>query len=203
MNRALSLISSDVPMFTAEDVRQFFYCPRVIYFRYVMRVRVRPTVKMDRGKKIHAEKYRPKKYEREGRVERYYNVYLSSERLGLVCLIDMLEVEGDEVRIVEVKTGRVAESGEISEHHRAQVIAQVLVVEDVLGRDVRRVAVKYEGEEGSETVWLEVSEAEKAKVMRALERMREVIVMEDIPEPTPIRGRCVDCEYRVYCSDVI
>jgi len=32
--------------------------------------------------------------------------------------------------------------------------------------------------------------------------MREVIVMEDIPEPTSIRGRCVDCEYRVYCGDI-
>lgn len=192
------------PLFTAEDVRQFFYCPRIIYFRYVMRARVRPTLKMERGKEIHREKYRPRSHEREGNVERYYNIYVSSEKFGLACLIDILEVEGEEIRIVEVKTGRIPDDGEISEHQRAQVVAQALLVEEALGRSVKRVGIKYEdkNEGGGKILWVHISDKDRVDVLRALEKMRSIVLMEDIPPPTPFRGRCVDCEYRAYCGDV-
>ncbi|MHA1808032.1 MAG: hypothetical protein ACXQTM_06470, partial [Methanosarcinales archaeon] len=45
--------SGALPVFSVEDVRQFVYCPRIIYFRYVIRGIPRQTVKMRRGSDRH------------------------------------------------------------------------------------------------------------------------------------------------------
>ena len=40
------------------------------------------------------------------------------------------------------------------------------------------------------------------KSARAVVEMRRVIEREDIPGPTPVRARCVACEFRNYCADI-
>ena len=43
---------------------------------------------------------------------------------------------------------------------------------------------------------------EREEVTRAIAEMRRVIEQENMPGPTPVRARCVACEFRNYCADI-
>ncbi|MFX1521406.1 MAG: hypothetical protein ACFFCD_15970 [Promethearchaeota archaeon] len=47
--------------FSPEDVRQYVYCPRIIYFRYVDQTPVQMTIKMEKGVEDHEKHLRGKK----------------------------------------------------------------------------------------------------------------------------------------------
>jgi CRISPR/Cas system-associated exonuclease Cas4 (RecB family) len=36
----------------------------------------------------------------------------------------------------------------------------------------------------------------------SIQTMSEIITLERFPDPTPVRARCTDCEYRNFCGDV-
>ncbi len=77
------------------DLKQYIYCPRILYYYYVMPVPRRVTRKMEYGRLEHVE---IKKLEKrrglktygilEG--ERLFNYPLNSPRLGLHGVIDMI-----------------------------------------------------------------------------------------------------------------
>jgi CRISPR-associated exonuclease Cas4 len=81
-------------MLKVSDVKQFLYCPRVVYFTYVMPVHRKVTRKMEYGKEEHLELERLEK--RRGfrsydlsSGERRYRTKLYSERLGMEGVLDM------------------------------------------------------------------------------------------------------------------
>ncbi len=43
----------DCPFIGTEDIRQYLYCKRKLYFRYVLRAPMTPTYKMEFGKEKH------------------------------------------------------------------------------------------------------------------------------------------------------
>lgn len=178
------------PIFTCEDVRQYYYCPRIIYFRYVLRVKVPTTYKMDYGSKIH-EKVRLK-----GNVRR--NVYLFSEDLGLSCILDAIEyVDDSTIDIIEIKSGRVFRN--IIDSHKAQLAAGAMLIERVLGYRVRKIKVFYVEKEKFATV--EVRKFHRDLVLRALDHMREIVTKEIIPNAN-WSAKCSECEYKKVCLEV-
>jgi len=46
-----------------------------------------------------------------------------------------------------------------------------------------------------------VSEELRARAVRAIAAIREMARARWCPEPTPVRNRCVECEYANYCAD--
>lgn len=53
-----------------------------------------------------------------------------------------------------------------------------------------------------EEVVVDLTQERKEETLRMLEEAREMIRMEKMPEPTPVRSRCAECEYRNYCGDI-
>ena len=76
------------------DLKQYIYCPRIIYYYYVLPI-PRRVRKMEYGKLEHVEISRLEKRRRlkaygllEG--DRKFQVHLQSSRLGLHGLLDMI-----------------------------------------------------------------------------------------------------------------
>ena len=184
-------------IFTAEDIRQYAYCKRKPYFRYVLRKGFKPSVKMVRGDRIHQETCRAKRVERNGEISRYYNVYLRSETLGLAAVIDYFEYDGKEIILVDVKTGS---SKEIHLGYYLQMAAYALLVEVCLDVPIRRVLIRYEDEKVERE--LEFGVAAKLAVLRALREMREMVETEVIPPPARNPRKCTDCEAWRICRRV-
>lgn len=92
----------------ASDLRQFVYCPRIIYFRYCAPVRPPPTYKMTEGRLQH-ERVEDLEHRRTLHAyglsdgERAFDVRIASERLGISGILDMVIVRRHEVIPVEFK----------------------------------------------------------------------------------------------------
>lgn len=185
---------------TVTDVKQFLYCPRIVYFTYCMPVRRPLTYKMVEGEKQHdetADRERRRTLKAYGlsEGERFFDVHLRSERLGLGGLLDMVIRTAREVIPVEFKHSMAAPGL----NHKYQLTAYALLVEDEWERPVRRSFVYLIPLKRSQEV--PITSGMRTFVVTALEKMRTMIDHETMPPGTRQRGRCVDCEFRRYCGD--
>lgn len=187
--------------FTVTDVKQFGYCQRILYFTYVLPVPRRVTAKMREGKMVHAEeelraaRRSLSRYGVPEDTERYDEVWVSSERLGLTGRLDMVLVLADEVIPVEYKNSR----GTIQVSHRLQLAAAALLAEERWERPVRRGYVHFLPTRRCYDV--AITEDLREQVRVTLRSIQSIIDKEALPDPTPILSRCVDCEYLRFCND--
>lgn len=186
---------------TVSDIKQFLYCARIPFHRYVTRATAVPTVKMAFGKEAHA---RTDRLERRRTLaefellegEREFHVPLRSARLGLTGVLDMLLRAPRELIPVEFKDS-VDPPGL---NHKYQLAAYGLLVEEQFGRIVRRGFIHLIP--AKEVIEYPITPNMRRHVMRTLAAMRAVVVSDRLPPPPAHLGKCVDCEYRRYCNDI-
>jgi CRISPR-associated exonuclease Cas4 len=186
---------------TVTDLKQWVYCPRIPYYHHVMPVEIARTYKMQRGRDVEAaveamEKRRGfRRYGLE-RGERRFGVWLHSPALELSGKLDLLIVTADACYPVDFKDT----DGGVRDNHRIQLAAYSLLVEENLTRPVP-IAFVYLVP-SRQLVTVPVGAKEREEVTRAIAEMRRVIEQENMPGPTPVRARCVACEFRNYCADI-
>lgn len=177
--------------FTAEDVRQYAYCKRKVYFRYVLRSRFKPTVKMERGREEHL------KLRRKRRGRAYFSMYLFSERLGLAGVVDYFDYGGGVIVPVEVKFGG---RGRIYAGHYLQLVAEALLLEDCFGVSIEKGVIEYPDEGLRRDVKITVGA--KVKVLKILNDIKEILEYEKLPPPSRNRAKCEACEVYVVCRGI-
>jgi CRISPR-associated exonuclease Cas4 len=186
---------------TATDLKQWAYCPRIPFYRYVLPVRPAPTYKMQRGKDIQAavealerrRGFRPYG-KRDG--ERRFGLWLHSERLGISGKLDLLILTADACYPVDFKDTE----GGPRRNHRLQLAAYALLAEEAFERPAPDGFIYLVPEK--RVVGLELSEADREEVRVAIREMRRMIQREELPAPTTVRARCAACEFRNYCRDI-
>ena len=186
---------------TVTDVKQYVYCPRIVFFTYCLPLRRPTTYKMEEGKLQH-ERVEELEHRRSLRAygleegERVFGVRLYSERLELSGLLDMAILTAAEVIPVEFKNS----AGKPGLNHKYQLTAYALLCEDKWGKPVRRgffysIPLKKAHE-------IAITPGARRFVKKMLAEMREMILNEAMPSPTRHRARCVECEFRRFCGDI-
>lgn len=188
-------------MLRVNDLKQYDYCPRVVYYQYVMPVERKATFKMEHGKSAEA---RLDALEQRRGVQRYglpdgrrhFHVWLTSETLGLSGKLDLL---------IESSTGRYPvdfkeTTGEVRSNHVLQLCGYALLVEEAYGGAVSHGFIYLIPSHRVEPV--ELTESLKCEALQTLGLIRNMITSQRLPPSTEVRARCTDCEYRNYCGDV-
>ncbi|MGQ0568091.1 MAG: CRISPR-associated protein Cas4 [Armatimonadota bacterium] len=186
---------------TVSDIKQFLYCARIPFHRYVTRAPAVPTAKMTFGKEAHA---RTDRLERRRTLaefellegEREFHVPLRSDRLGLTGTLDMLIRAPREVIPVEFKDS-VDPPGL---NHKYQLVAYALLVEEHFDCIVRRGYIHLIP--AKEVIEYAITPNMRRHVLRTLAEMRRVLASERLPAPPANLGKCTDCEYRRFCNDI-
>ena len=183
------------------DLKQFVYCPRIVFYQYVMPVEKKTTFKMEAGKQAEVvidklEERRSLRKYRLAEGQRYFHVWLRSEHLGLAGKLDLLLDSPAGLFPVDFKYT----SGRPHTNHRFQLCGYALLAEEAYGREVTHGFIYLIPQE--EAVVLDLTQAQKEETLGLLADMRAMIRTERMPEPTPVRGRCDECEYRNYCGDI-
>lgn len=178
-------------IFTAEDIREYFYCPMIIWLRYVIKARERITEKMKEGKEIHEEIY--KKLREKGYM---CNVYLIAEDIKLKGIIDALKINGTTAEVLEVKLRRLNTRRKIALNYKMQLIAEKLLVEHALGVKVTKIGVYYADSE--EIVYIQIVKEDETHVLNALKKMHDIVSNEIPPEIEPSE-KCSACTLYPYC----
>ncbi|MBD3256549.1 MAG: CRISPR-associated protein Cas4 [Candidatus Lokiarchaeota archaeon] len=187
------------PIVGTEEIRQYVYCQRIVYFRHVMRAPMKQSYKMEYGTKKH-KKLQQLKNKQEDYSQKYYNIYLTDAESGLVGLIDYFEYDGKEAYPVEIKSGRIPPKNsrnELDDPHKYQATAQAMLIEQNFDFLVRKVRIFYTKSE--KYVDYPINIEEKLKVLKIIDNIAKIIETERIPEPTEDQGKCVDCECKLYC----
>ncbi len=185
---------------TVSDVKQYVYCPRVVYFTSCRQLRRPVTYKMAEGQLEH-EDVEAKEHRRSLRAygvrdgERHFAVRLRSGRLGLAGTLDMIIVTPTEAIPVEFKNT----SASPGLNHKYQLTAYALLAEEHWAKPTRRGFVYLIPEKRA--VEIEVTPSMRSFVLQVLEDIRAMVLSERMPAPTRQVGRCVDCEFKNYCGD--
>ncbi len=194
--------------FEVTDLKQWVYCPRVVYYRYCL-PDVRPvTVLMEAGIAGHRDEgareerrsLRPYGLT-EG--ERAFDLALRSERLGLRGRLDLAvavpgrTTPGAEAVVVEYKDSERAAGA----HFKLQMAAYALLLEEAWGLPVRRGFFYAIPTRQVEPVT--ITAALRRKVAQTVSDLRAAVVGERLPEAPESRRPCVSCEFRRFCNDVV
>lgn len=198
-------MDSAEPIFTVTDLKQFAYCPRVVFYYYCLPL-IRPTTyKMEESILAHREEA-----EREERRslrpygltqgERRYDVPVASARLGLRGVIDMVIDTGEEYIPVDYKSTFRKQPGA---HFRLQLAAYGLMLEKSLstgsGFRVHRGFLYSLLTRSAQEIAL--TGRLRAQVIRTVDALREMVARERMPPAPQGRGRCIACEFRRFCND--
>ncbi len=194
--------------FRVIDLKQFQYCPRLIYFHHCL-PHIRPvTKKMERGIEIQQAALRNearrslKPYE-VSHGERLYNVPLESTELGLRGKIELVIKTTDnpqrtpELIPVDFKNSR---RGKPDKHLKLQLTAYALMLEENEHLPVKRGFLYYIPLR--QAVEVRISARLKADLRKSVETMRKIVAAEWMPPPTAQRAKCIDCEFRRFCNDI-
>ncbi len=183
------------------DLKQFEYCPRIVFYNTVMPVERKSTVKMQRGKeeefKLDAlEKRRSLRRYQLGSGERHFHVSLESPRLGLSGKLDLLIVSAKGFFPVDFKYTR----GRPHRNHVFQLAGYALLVEEKFPTQVETGFIYLAPIQ--EVAAINLTQQLKEKTFRLLTEIRQMIREAILPPPTPVRSRCEACEFRNYCGDI-
>lgn len=189
-------------MITPTELRQFHYCPRVVFFARCTPVRRRETVLMTHGREKHESELLRERRRALSRYdltegERRYDVRLSSAALGLNGELDLLIVNGTDAHPVEFKNSRrPPDPG-----HRLQLCAYALLVEAALG--LRCPHGYWHSSVTKETHVVEFDRRLRNRTANAIKTVRTLIRAERCPEPTVRVEKCLECELRNFCGDTL
>jgi len=193
---------------TVTDLKQFAYCPRIVYYAYCLPL-IRPTTfKMERGITVHQqakgkEQRRTLKAFGLARGERHFDVWLESATLRLRGRVDMVVETDDnatgekELIPVEYKNSRRA----VGSHWKQQLAAYGLMLEENWETPVRRGFLYLLPNRRAEE--MPISARLRAGLRETVAAMQQMVAQERMPEPPKSRRPCVDCEFRRFCNDVL
>jgi CRISPR-associated exonuclease Cas4 len=183
------------------DIKQYAYCPRIVFYQYCMPVEKKTTWKMEQGKIAEEEidkleKRRKLQEYRLAEGRRRFHVWLSSEALGLSGKLDLLIDSPEGLFPVDFKLT----TGRPHKNHIAQLCAYALLLQDCYQREVTKGFVYLIP--SNDAAVFDLTEGRKAETEDIIAEIRRMIEREQMPPPTPVRNRCTDCEYRNYCGDI-
>lgn len=188
-------------MLRVNDLKQYEYCPRVVFYQYVMPVERKTTFKMEHGRSAEDrldELERRRGMRRYGLPDgrRHFHVWLTSDSLGLSGKLDLLIESSNGWYPVDFKET----TGAVRSNHLVQLCGYAFLVEEMYGGSVPQGFIYLIPGDRVEPVAL--TDQLRADTLNALDWIREMVRLQRVPEPTEIRARCTDCEYRNYCGDV-
>ncbi len=191
----------DAQVFTVTDLKQFGYCPRILFYeRCLPHVRPR-TYKMDAGRDAHQDEQR--RAVRRVLVgdptlqgERFFNVAVQDTALGLHGSVDeVVRTASGSLIPVDYKLAQQA-----SRHYKLQLAAYALLLEAKSGKPVTHGFLYLILTR--KLVRVDITPALRETVRAMLVMMRTMIEQERMPEPPLERQRCAACEFRRFCNDV-
>lgn len=209
--RALS-VDTDVDMpdllpdlIPARILNEHVYCPRLAYLEWVDRQFV-DNADTAEGTFVHRvvdrERSAPPEPDRDGEEDgeprpASSSVTVSSERLGLIAKVDLLEARKDSVVPIEYKRGGPRE-GEVPlwEPELVQLCAQVLILRDA-GYSVPHAEVYFAGTRTRHRI--EITDGLVEQTMAAIEELRGSAARDEPPPPLIESPKCPRCSLVGIC----
>lgn len=195
-------------LFEVTDLKQWTYCPRVLYYRSCL-PEVRPVTDLMRAgigshsDEVGREERRSLRTYGLTTGERAFDVVLRSPVLGLRGRLDLAIAVPDrttptaEAIVVEYKDSERP----AGPHFKLQLAAYALLLEAAWGVPVRRGCIYSIPLRTTEII--AITPALRHKVRQTVTAMQAAVAGERMPDAPASRRPCVSCEFRRFCNDVV
>ena len=195
-------------LFEVTDLKQYTACPRIVYYRYCL-PHVRPiTGLMEEGIRRHEEEDAREERRslrtyslKEG--ERFAHLALRSAKLGLSGRIDLAiatpsqDAPNAEGIVVEYKYSEQ----KAGPHFALQLAAYALLLEEAWSIPVKRGYLYSIPLKRAELI--PITPHLRKKVVQTIQNIQQIVDGEQMPAPPSTQYRCVTCEFRRFCNDVV
>jgi len=200
-NQPPELLSAESapPLLPARMVNEFAYCPRLFYLEWVRGLWAENTFTIE-GSDVHHRVdtpagIAPTPDASAKSVTR--GMELSSERLGVVAKIDLVEYDGQLARPVDYKRGRPAPvEGRVWEPERVQVCLQGLLLREA-GYTVREGAIYFAAT--NERVIVPFTPELEARTLELIQQARATALAPTAPPPLVDSPKCPACALVSVC----
>lgn len=147
-----------------------------------------------RGRSVHRRAHEAGRETRAGmRVERGLPIW--SAEHGLTGKADVVEFEGQDIRPVEYKAGKLR-NRRGREADRVQLCAQALCLEEMFERTVEEGTLYYAG--SRRRISIQIVRSLREKTLGLVERVRRQLTDAHLPAPVN-DARCRDCSLKEGC----
>lgn len=190
--------------FRVIDLKQYVYCPRVLYYQAIL-PRIRPiTYKMEAGAAAHQvaagrEKRRSLRAYGLDDGRRACNVPVYNPDLLLSGEVDMVIETSAEIIPVDYKQAK-----KVGKHHKLQLMAYGRLLEladPKSGKQIKRGFVYLIPTR--KAVEVRFTKPLRRQLEQALADMRQIARRQAMPQPAASPAQCVDCEFRRFCNDTL
>ncbi len=189
--------------FRVIDLKQYVYCPRILYYQTVL-PRIRPvTYKMEAGIAAHqaaAGREKRRSLRTYGLTDgrRAFNVPVYNPDLLLSGEIDMVIETAVTLIPVDYKQAK-----KVGKHHKLQLMAYGRLLELADPQETRLVKQGFIYLIPTrKAVAVRFTKPLRRQLANALTGMRQIAQRQQIPAPTARPAQCVDCEFRRFCNDL-
>ena len=183
-------------------LNEFVYCPRLAYLMWAQKEWAHSAETID-GRRVHKRvdsgggKMQEPDEEMEALKREARSVELSSDKLGLIAKIDLVESEGGRARPVDYKRSKRPHVAKAAyDPERVQLCAQGLLLEEH-GYQCNEGILYYAG--SKERVKVEFDEELKTLTLDSLHNLKETVESEMIPPPLVDSPKCNGCSLAGIC----
>ncbi len=194
-------LDASTQLIPVTDLKQWAYCPRIVYYRITMPGAGRPTYKMQEARlaqeMIESLEMRRTLHQyglQDAR--RRFGLWLTAPHLGLSGRIDLLLETPAAAAVIDFKLT----SAEPAFNHRLQLAGYALLAEEALALPVTH-GFLYRIPDGK-VFPIPLPDSLRAAARHAITAIRDLAATRWCPNPTPVRNRCQECEYANYCADI-
>ena len=192
---------SATPLVPARMVNEWVYCPRLAYLEWV-EGEWADTADTVQGRRVHARVDKgggtlPDPEELDEEMARARSVTMSSERLGVIAKIDVVEASDGMVMPVDFKKGkRPHVAAGAYDPERVQVCVQAMILEDN-GYKVEHGALWYAA--SREKVRIALDDDLRALTLDAIRGLRAAAETRQRPPPLENSPKCPRCSLAGIC----
>ena len=180
---------------TATQIKDFVYCPRMFYFKHILKLPYSDTAKTIKGKNkenlFKKQTYRSKIIKKgEKFLTKKYGVYLEDEEFK--TKLDCILIDEDNKTAFPLQLKNTLKPRNIYQTQRLQLLFESLLIEKVLGYKSDYGYIKYAL--SNEIIKLDLKD--KRELLEIIQKIREMIKNETFPKATKYKKRLVDNCYR-------
>lgn len=189
------------------DIKQYIYCPRIVYFDRVLHATPVFGSQQEDSKEQH-EDYVAKELRRKEAVyyspefvgaEKFMFVSLSSSLYGLQGNVDCIIKTAKAEHIPVEYKNMNSDKGKVCMQHKYQLVGYALLIEDNFDTVVKRAFVDYIPE--GLILQFEITPTMKIFVKRVLGHIRRIIKDEELPPIRVAKYKCAGgCGHKQICQ---
>ena len=193
--------TGDTPLIPVRMINEWVYCPRLAYLEWV-EGEWADSADTAEGRRAHARVDEgggrlPAPEDLDEEMARARAVTMSSERLGIIAKMDVVEADGESATPVDFKKGkRPHVAAGAYEPERVQVCAQAMILEDN-GYTVSQGALWYAG--SREKVPIVLDSELRARTLEAISGLRAAAASSYRPPPLENSPKCPRCSLAGIC----